>query len=176
MGYAIAILLAALGLGAGIGAGVYLGPSSGASDCDPAAAESCEPGAGQADAAPVGPEPEPGAPPPPAPGEVYDYVRLNNQFVIPVIAGDNVAALVVISLSIEVVAGTNAAVFDREPRLRDAFLQVFFDFAHSGGFDGPFTRSSNLATLRRALRETAQRIAGPEVRDVLIIDIVRQEV
>jgi hypothetical protein len=176
MGYLIVILMALLGLGVGVGAGLYLAPPAETAECDPAAVEECAPDTGEATATPVVPEPEPGAPPPPAPGELFDYVRLNNQFVIPVIDGDTVAALVVISLSIEVVAGTNAAVFDREPRLRDAFLQVFFDFAHSGGFDGPFTQSSNLATLRRALRETGQRIVGPEVRDVLIVDIVRQEV
>jgi hypothetical protein len=172
MGYLIALLLILAGLGAGVGAGLLLAPTPMEAACDPVVAETC---AGE-ESDTAAPAPEPGAAPPAPAGEIYDYVKLNNQFVIPVIDDDAVAALVVVSLSLEVVAGSNAAVFDREPRLRDAFLQVFFDFADAGGFDGPFTQSSNLATLRRALRETGQRIVGPEVRDVLIIDIVRQEV
>jgi hypothetical protein len=172
MGYLVAVLLVLAGLGAGVGAGLFLAPPKDGAPCDPAETAECavapEPAAA--------PEPEPGALPPATDGVVYDYIKLNNQFVIPVIDGDRVAALVVVSLSLEVVAGSNAAVFEREPRLRDAFLQVFFDFAETGGFDGPFTQSSNLATLRRALRETGQRIVGPQMRDVLILDIVRQEV
>jgi hypothetical protein len=172
MGYLVAVLLVLVGLGAGVGAGLVLAPPSEEASCDPDVPAVCEAAPQTAEA----PEPEPGALPPATDGVVYDYVKLNNQFVIPVIDGDRVAALVVVSLSLEVVAGSNAAVFEREPRLRDAFLQVFFDFAETGGFDGPFTQSSNLATLRRALRETGQRIVGSAMRDVLILDIVRQEV
>ncbi|MGI1662057.1 flagellar basal body-associated FliL family protein [Palleronia sp. KMU-117] len=174
MGHVLAVVIVLLGLGAGIGAGMLLAPpKEEARACDAVPEEDCTPEDG---AVPSGPPPEPGALPSPAPGEAFDYVRLNNQFVIPVISGDSVAALVVISLTLEVTSGTNAAVFDREPRLRDAFLQVLFDFAYAGGFDGPFTQSSNLAALRRGLREAGQTVVGPDVRDVLIVDIVRQEV
>jgi hypothetical protein len=162
-----------LGLAGGIGAGVLLAPASDtAATCDPASDAEC------AAAAPDGEDVTAPAATSPVllPGEAVDYVKLNNQFVIPVIVADSVAALVVVSLTLEVTAGSNTAVFDREPRLRDAFLQVLFDFAYSGGFDGPFTQSANLATLRRALRETGQSVIGPTVLDVLIVDIVRQEV
>ncbi len=56
-----------------------------------------------------------------APGEVArDYVRLNNQFVVPVVEGGQVRALVILSLTIEAVAGASEEVYLREPRLRDA--------------------------------------------------------
>ena len=50
-----------------------------------------------------------------------------------------------------------------------------FDHAHIGGFDGAFAESQRLAVLRVALLETAQAIVGPDVLDILITDIVRQE-
>ena len=65
--------------------------------------------------------------------------------------------------------------FAVEPRLRDAFLQVLFDHSNLGGFDGVFTSAANMRALRNALRTEAQRIIGPNVYDVLITDIVRQD-
>lgn len=173
MGRLLPIVLVVLGLGAGVGAGIVLAPAHETAACDPGGEEPChEPAETEGHDTSAAAQ----APEIPAPGETFDYVKLNNQFVIPVISADTVTALVVVSLTLEVTAGTNTAIFDREPRLRDAFLQILFDFAYSGGFDGPFTQSANLATLRRALRETGQSVIGPDVRDVLIVDLVRQEV
>ena len=82
----------------------------------------------------------------------------------------------VLSLSLETVPGLTETVFAHEPKLRDLFLQVMFDHANMGGFQGAFTQSSNLETLRRALREVAQAQLGPDVTNVLIVDIVRQDI
>ena len=105
-----------------------------------------------------------------------DYIKLNNQFVVPVVGGDRVEALVVISLSIEAEAALREAIYSREPKIRDAFLQVLFDHSNMGGFQGAFTRSNNLDVLRTALTEVAQREFGSDVHNVLIIDIARQDV
>ena len=96
--------------------------------------------------------------------------------VIPVMQGGKVAAMVVLALSLEVSTGSTEAVYAREPKLRDQFLQVLFDHANTGGFAGSFTDASNLILLRKALLEAAQAVLGQElVRDVLISDIARQD-
>lgn len=105
-----------------------------------------------------------------------EYVKLNNQFIVPVVNDNRVEALVVLSLSLEVVRGRREEVYSREPRLRDAFLQVLFDHANMGGFRGVFTNSSNMDALRRALQEKADKVAENLIRDVLIIDINRQDI
>lgn len=104
-----------------------------------------------------------------------EYVKLSNQFVVPVVEKGRVAAMVILSLNLEVTAGSSEGVYTREPKLRDAFLQVLFDHANAGGFAGSFTDGSNLIFLRRALGEAAKRVLGSVVTDVLIIDIVRQD-
>lgn len=104
------------------------------------------------------------------------YVKFNNQFIVPVVGDERVRSLVVLSLSVEVRAGRQEEVYAREPKLRDAFLQVFFDHANMGGFQGAFTSSNNMDVLRQALRETARKIAGDLISDVLIMDINRQDV
>lgn len=112
-------------------------------------------------------EAEPVAPP--------DYVKLNNQFVIPVLEDGRVVSMVILSLSLEVTPGTSEQVYETEPKLRDAFLQVLFDHSNAGGFRGSFTDADNLVLLRRALLESAKAILGESVSDVLIIEIVRQD-
>jgi flagellar protein FliL len=144
------VLLAILGLAAGVGAGLALRPAP-----DPA----LEPEV----AAPEEPEVPP------------EYVKLNNQFVVPVVDEGRVVSMVILSLSLEVTPGSTEAVFAKEPKLRDVFLQVLFEHANAGGFNGSFTDGANMVLLRRALLETAMATMGDVIHDVLIIDIVRQD-
>jgi flagellar FliL protein len=105
-----------------------------------------------------------------------EYVKLSNQFVVPIVMNEKVSALVVLALSIEVPAGKTDMVYLREPKLRDSFLQVLFDHANIGGFEGNFTDALMLDRLRTALREVAQKDLGKDVgKDVLIIEIARQD-
>jgi hypothetical protein len=164
VGKILPVLLALIGAGAGIGAGYMTRPPpvEVVNPCgDPADPAAAEPAA----RATVNLA---------APAEVA-FVKLNNQFIVPVVAGGRVTSLVILSLSLEVAPGSNEAVFAREPKLRDAFLQVLFDHANAGGFAGNFTAGTSLTTLRRALHEAAIQVLGPSVSGVLIEDIVRQD-
>jgi len=104
------------------------------------------------------------------------YVQLKKQFVIPVIDKTAVSALVVMSLSLEVDDGINELVFTREPKLRDAFLDIMFAHANSGGFSAAFTKRQAMADLRGSLLKAAHEIIGGAVHKVLITEIVRQDV
>lgn len=159
------VILALIGTAAGVGAGLFLFPPK--SDVQMAAP------CGDADAHPqtAAPKPEEEETEP-----TTEFVKLSNQFVIPVVSGERVRSLVVMSLSIEVPVGQTDAVHSREPKLRDSFLQVLFDHANLGGFDGAFTRSDNLDVLRQSLREAAARTLGDSAADILITDIARQDV
>lgn len=150
MGKLLPILLALAGLAAGVGAGFLLRPPPDAEEAAAAAAAA------------------------PPEGE-RDFVRLDNQFVVPVVQEGRVRSLVILSLSLEVAPGTSSSVYAAEPKLRDAFLQVLFDHANAGGFSGAFTAASAMAALRAALHEAARRVLGSDAYDVLIIDMVRQD-
>lgn len=106
----------------------------------------------------------------------HEYVKLNNQFVVPVVGRKSIESLVVLSLSVEIEPGQSEIVYSREPKLRDAFLQVLFDHANLGGFQGTFTDIDNMRTLKTALTEVAQSILGDTVVNILITDIARQDV
>lgn len=186
----IPLVLLLVGTGAGVGAGLFLGgpadnhaaegdahaesgtemAADGQAAEDGHAAETQEAGTAGADHA---------APEAPAEGDeesVNEYVKLKNQFVVPVVESGRVAAMVVLNLNLEVRAGTQEDAFAQEPKIRDAFLQVLFDHANIGGFAGNFTSSSNMRVLRGDLRHAAEEILGERLVDVLIIDIVRQDI
>ncbi len=165
MGKILPILLALIGLGAGVGGGLMLRPDT----AEMAAINPCgqgDPNAHATAGADTGQDKNPPA---------AAYVKLNNQFVVPVVTGDRISSLVVMSLSLEIDEGGQEAVFQREPKLRDAFLQVLFDHANAGGFDGAFTASGKMVALRDALLEAAQKTLGALVANVLIVDLVRQD-
>lgn len=153
------VILALIGAGAGIGAGLMLKPA----DVKTEASIDC-------------PVPEkPMEKVEDAPDPNTEFVKLNNQFVIPVLKDGRVISLVLLSLSLETTLGLKETVYAREPKLRDSFLRVLFDHANSGGFAGNFTSSSHMSALERALLEAAQSAMGYDVVDVLVTDIARQD-
>lgn len=182
------LILLLLGIGGGVGAGIFLIPAPvqeamvpgpcGELSVPEVAAEhvSAEPeGADQASTE-TGDVTAEGEPVDAGAATGFEYVRMNNQFVVPVVEAGAVKSMVVLTISIEVTSGTQEMVFTYEPKMRDVFLQVLFDHANSGGFDGQFTSAENMRDLRRALRLAGQEAVGEQIHDVLITDIVRQDV
>lgn len=182
------VILAIIGLAVGTGAGIFLKPPATAQvGVGPINAENApqkQEGSGESAkvSSSASKTPEPTKPAHSSEGNNaaenagFEYVKLNNQFIIPVVSGGKVAALVVLSLNIEVTAGGKETVYDVEPKLRNAFLQVLFDHANSGGFNGEFTSDQKMSDLRGSLLEAAKKILGPVAVDVLVIDIMRQDV
>lgn len=104
-----------------------------------------------------------------------DYVKLERQFIVPVIDEGQISSLVVMSLAVEVTDGMSDLVFEEEPKLRDAFLKVFFAHSQSGGFAGDFTRESRMADLRGRLYEAARSVLGSAAKGVLLTNVMRQD-
>ncbi len=157
------LLMGLAGTGAGVGAGLFLAPME-----DPAEDTTQEPAAAAQETADAHGQKE-------SHGSAAEYVKLSNQFVVPIVERDRVAAMVVLSLSLEVQPGAQEKIYSIEPKLRDGFLRVLFDHANMGGFGGTFTDADMLDVLRGALRDVARRDAGDAVRNVLIVDIARQD-
>lgn len=156
------IIFLFIGMGAGVGAGIALRPPA-----SPAKEATDKIQAEHTDSYESAEKKSP---------EAAEYVKLNNQFVVPIVKDGRVHSLVVMALSVEVPEGQKDAVYQREPKLRDSFLQVLFDHANMGGFDGAFTEANNLAILRNALKEMGRKVLGRElVSDILITEIARQD-
>ena len=165
MGKLLPIIAIVLALAGGGGAGLFLKPASAcAAGADSAAADAT----GDDCAEDIAVDENEGS-------EPTEFVNLKRQFVIPILHNSEVAALVVMSLSLEVAVGNAESVYSLEPKLRDAFLQVLFAHAHSGGFDGQFTARVAMEDLKDRLNEVADPLVGAALKDVLITEIVRQD-
>ncbi|HRO10637.1 flagellar basal body-associated FliL family protein [Amaricoccus sp.] len=173
------LLIALLGLGVGVGVGLALKPAP-----EPEVAAACPPAEGEAEAKAEVACPADGADPfaPTKPEEKKKkaaelaYVQMDKPFVVPIFAGEKVAAMVVVSLSVETDTEGAHDVEALKPRLRDGFLKVMFRHANSGGFDGSFTSGRKMDDLKSALLRSAQEIVpGTLVEEVLITEIARQD-
>jgi hypothetical protein len=170
------IILVLLGVAGGGAAGFFLKPAP-----PPPEETDAEMAEGSAEAMEKEAEPEPE----PAdvaldengnPVEQFEYVRLKNQFVVPIVDGEAVKSLVVVSISLEMHLGYSDVVHTREPKLRDLFLRALFKQAQSGAFTGVFTASHFMTDLRKNLYFAARQVLGETVNDVLITEIVRKDV
>ncbi|WP_232824886.1 flagellar basal body-associated protein FliL [Primorskyibacter marinus] len=161
----IPLTLAAIGTGSGIGAAIFLAPPT--EEANTANVSLCGPDAVQLSAERKAHEPDVGS--------EYEFVKLNNQFVVPVVHDERVKSLVVVSLTLEIAPESKDLVFAKEPKLRGAFLQSMFDHANLGGFDGNFTGSNQLNILRQDLYQDGRAVLGPALKSVLIVEIARQD-
>lgn len=165
LGKLIPIVIALVGLGAGVGAGIALRPAPAPMSEEMEADQGQEQAKSeQIERIEVQPD-----------RRDSEFVSLSNQFVFPLVDGGRVAALVVLSLTLEVAPDQTDAVYIREPKLRDGFLRVLLDHANTGGFDGAFTSNETMGALRRALVEKGREDLGAALYDVLILDINRQD-
>ncbi len=153
----IPIALLLIGIAAGIGTGLFLRPVS----------ETIGQGDTSASTSRI---------PVSQPSGATEFVKVGNQFVVPVVSSDVVVSMIIMQVSVEVPKGKRDDVIMLEPRLRDGFLQVMFDHANAGGFDGAFTNSTKLDVLRATLLDVAKKQYDSLIRDVLITDIGRQDV
>ncbi len=163
------IVMLLVGSGAGVGAGIFLRPAPVQEEA-PLAEADAEAPAEETKSEKTEKKSDEG------PSEGMEYVRLPNQFVVPLVEDERISALVVMSLSIAVVLGNEENVLELEPKLRDGFLRVLFDHASIGGFDGAFINNENLDVVRGKLRKVAKSVMGADVADdVLIFEVARQD-
>ena len=168
------ILMLILGLGGGIGAGIMLAPMPEVDLSSSEMGDSADHGEDPAE--PVDDHAAEDASASDEEAQPNEFIKLNNQFIIPVMDREKLTSMVVVSLSLETKPGLAGKVHSYEPKLRDVFLRILFDHANMGGFRGAFTRSEVLDPLRSALKEEARRYLGRDLVDVLILEITRQDV
>ena len=172
MGKLLPVILVLIGIGGGGGAGYVLRPPPAEhATSDSAAHEADDHGADSHDDSHA----DDGHSDHGEGADLPAYVKLNNQFIVPVVYQDEVAALVVLSLTLETTADATTTLYNQEPKIRDTALRVLFNHAYSGGFDGHFTTPEKLDVLRMNLRDAVNELSGGKVHDVLITDIIRQD-
>lgn len=104
-----------------------------------------------------------------------DYVKIGRQIIIPIVSEGDTRALMLFDLALDVPSSMTERTYAVVPRIRDAFLSELFEMSYTGAFSNTYTDERIIEELRGKLRAAARRIMGNSVREVLILDIMRQE-
>lgn len=103
------------------------------------------------------------------------YLKFKRQFVVPVMKRGEIDALVIMNLNYELDSDAPDNIYTFEPKLRDAIVRELLTLSDAGIFGDDLTTPQNYEQLRTTLLEAGQRVVGEGIRDVLILDIARQD-
>lgn len=107
--------------------------------------------------------------------QARNYIKIGRQTIVPVVQDGETRALMLFELAVDVSAGASDKALRMEPKLRDAFLRELFKMSYTGAFMTTFTDDRVIEELRRHLAAAAKEHLGDDVKDVLILDVMRQE-
>lgn len=109
-----------------------------------------------------------------APRDGYYYYDFGRQFVVPVMQNGKVGALVILDINLELDQGDADGMFSMEPKFRDALMRELLALSNEGLFTGQMTDPDRYETIQKSLLRAARTVKD-EVRNVLILDIARQD-
>lgn len=104
------------------------------------------------------------------------YLKFGRQFVVPVIARDNVDALVILDINLELDPSAAESAYSREPKVRDALLKSLLQLSNEGAFGERLLNEENLDDIRARLLASAKTVLDDDVVGVLILNVARQDV
>ncbi len=105
----------------------------------------------------------------------FNYVKLDKPLIIPIFHNGKTSAILVAELWLEMEEEFQDGIYEKQPRIRDEFLQIFYRYAAEGQFDDKILTPKVQARLRKNLTEGARKYLGKSVRAVLLNDLQRQE-
>ncbi len=109
-------------------------------------------------------------------GESTGFMKFSRQFVVPVVSRNNVSALVILDINLELDPSATENAYSREPKVRDALLKTLLQLSNEDAFGGSLLEQENLAQIRARLLTSAKTVLGEDVVDVLILNVARQDV
>ncbi len=107
-------------------------------------------------------------------GEI-SYLKFKRQFVVPVMTHGKIDALVIMNLNLELNDNAPENTYSLEPKLRDAITRELLSLSNAGVFGESLTSSESYETVRSTLLSACKAILPTGIKDILILDIARQE-
>ena len=105
----------------------------------------------------------------------FSFMKFGRQFIVPVIRSDDVNALVVLDINLELDPSAAERAYSREPKIRDAILSTLLTLSNEGAFEDQLLDEENMAHVRARLLAAAQTILGEDAIDILILSMARQD-
>lgn len=109
-------------------------------------------------------------------GSGSSYMKFSRQFIVPVIKRDDVDALLILEINLELDSSTAENAYTKEPKVRDALLAALLQLSNEGAFAAKLLDEENLEIVRDKLYYAAKNVLGDAVVGVLILNVARQEI
>ena len=103
------------------------------------------------------------------------YYKFSREFVVPMIENDRVQSLIILNLNLEVDTSISQELFSKEPVLRDNIMTTLVKLSSGGRTLNSITDVDNYETLRSMILTNLQNEVPNGIRNVLILDMARQD-
>lgn len=103
------------------------------------------------------------------------YYKFSREFVVPILEDGKVASLVIINLHIEADPKISQELFRMDPKLRDNIMTTLIALSGDGRTFNEVTNVNTYETLRATIRKNLEAIVPNGVRNILIVDMAKQD-
>lgn len=103
------------------------------------------------------------------------YLKIPNQFVVPIVRHGNVKALAVVSISLEIDEAERDTLSHELPRIKALTLQTLLNHAALGGFDGNFADLEHTTELSQRITDRLRHDVSHSIANTLLLELARQD-
>ena len=102
------------------------------------------------------------------------YYKFSREFVVPVMRDGQVKSLVILHISLETDSATSEKLFSEEPKLRDNIMTTLIGLSNDGRTLEQPTDINNYETIRSMVLMNLKDSVSDGIRNVLIVDVGKQ--
>lgn len=103
-----------------------------------------------------------------------EYFKFSREFVVPIMRESRVTSLVILNINLEIDAGGSDKLFSMEPKIRDNVMTTLIELSNDGSTLESIATLENYESIRATVLLNLQTILPDGIRNVLIVDMAKQ--
>lgn len=104
------------------------------------------------------------------------YYKFSREFVVPLIENGRVSSLVILNINLEIDASASGQMFSMEPALRDNIMTTLISLANDGRTFQTLSNIESYESMRAMVLMNLRKLVPNGIRNVLILDMARQDI
>jgi flagellar protein FliL len=104
-----------------------------------------------------------------------EYFKFSREFVVPIMRESRVESLVILNINLEVDASEIQRLFSMEPKIRDNIMTTLIELSNDGATLDSIATLKNYESIRSTVLLNLQTILPEGIRNVLIVDMAKQD-
>lgn len=104
------------------------------------------------------------------------YYKFSREFVVPLLENGRVSSLVILNINLEIDESVSAKMFSMEPAVRDNIMTTLVSLANDGKTFQTLSDIESYESMRALVLMNLKKVVPSGVRNVLILDMARQDI